>query len=202
MQKWLVIAGLLGAGCLLGCSDDSGGNDDSAILDIVTNDVGTNDLPDGQPPVPDKGPVGETGPQPDQAVLPDGLVDSGPLPDTAVPDTSVQPDAASLPACTGFVAGCTNNDYVDARNSLALRKVDWSVGSYKPKCLWIKPLQSVTFTGITIHPVTQYCGPEPNFTGGFGNTRVYKFTKLGKHGYEWGAGGSNIFRGSIKVSSF
>lgn len=88
---------------------------------------------------------------------------------------------------------------MDARNDPTLRKVDWQLGSYTPKCLWIKPMQSVTFTGLTLHPITQFCGPKEAFTGGFGNTRTYSFTTMGQYGYEWGAGGTNLFRGAIKV---
>jgi plastocyanin len=202
----LVVACVLLVFPLGGCSDDNGsgtkdtgggGGDQGALEASVSPEGGT---PDNGTPQPDNGtPQPDNGtPQPDQGPPPP---DTGtPAPDTAVAD-SAAPDAG-LAKCSAVFANCTAGKWVDARTNAALREVTWSTGSYKPKCLHIKTNQTVKFTGVTLHPITQVCGPAPNFTSGIGNTRNWKFTKQGTYGYEWPPGGSTLFQGAIKVTSY
>jgi hypothetical protein len=167
-------------------SPDLGWPDSSYLLDQA--------IPDKSPPVPDQvisdsqTPVPDQMPVPDQTPVPDFTLDVGPTPD------------AGVPTCPVFFANCTQ--WVDARGSATLRQVTWSLGKYQPKCLHIRNNQSVTFTGVTLHPITQVCGPAENFTGGFGNTRTWKFTGIGTYGYEWAPGGSSLFQGAIKVTAY
>jgi len=185
IRKGLVILALAS---LVGCSDDNGGAD-TGTHDVGTQDTGTTD--GVKPP--------DNGPQPDMKPGEGTVADMGA--DDLGADTG-GPDAASLSNCTSFPAGCTAMNYVDARTDATLRKVLYTGGTYKPKCLWVKTMQKVTFTGVTLQPITQFCGPDVAFTGGIGNTRDYTFNQSGTYGYEWSAGGTNLFRGVIKVTAF
>ena len=193
---------------LWSCSDDNGsvtkdtgGGGDQAVMEASspseggTPDNGTPQLDNGTPQPDNGAPQPDNGtPQPDQGPPP---------PDTGAPtpDTGPAPDAG-LATCSAIFANCTLSSWVDARGSATLREVSWSSGKYQPKCLQIRNNQSVKFTGVTLHPITQVCGPAPNFTSGIGNTRTWTFTKIGTYGYEWPPGGSTLFRGAIKVTAF
>jgi hypothetical protein len=195
---------------IVGCSDDDAKTTDSGVVgdQQVTVDTvagGDQQTIDDSAVTKLDGPEFLDGPAKlDGPVFLDGPVKYDQSPATDLAADATQPDTFVLPTCGAFPAGCMSNDWVDARNDINLRKVEVTLGSWKPKCLWIKPLQKVIFTGLVMKPITQICGPEEVFSGGVGtsNTKTFTFTKQGSYGYEWQPGGANLFRGAVKASYF